>query len=134
MKITRAITAGIIVWILIFTTFSLLMLFPITKGNLILQGIIVGISMVPFTISGTKFYYQKGHQTHGLPLGLTIISTALLLDVLITVPFVEIPNNGSYATFFSNPILWFLVVENVTVVWFYWKRNISLPMDQLTKS
>jgi len=125
MKITRAVTTGIIVWILIFSTFSLLILFPLTQSNLILQGIIVGIAMVPFTILGTKYYYKNGANTNGFSLGLVVISTALILDVFITVPFVEIPSGGSYASFFTNPILWILVVENVVTVWAYWKVKIT---------
>lgn len=128
MKVTRAITAGIIVWILIFATFSLLILIPLTRDNLMLQSIIVGVIMIPSTILGAKFYYKKGAPTHGLYLGLTIIGTALLLDALITVPFVEIPNNGSYVTFFSNPTLWVLVLENVSIVWLYWKTSINLSV------
>ena len=54
-----------------------------------------------------------------------MVSTAILLDVIITVPLVEIPyNGGSYQAFFTNPLLWILVIENVAVVYFYWRLKV----------
>ncbi|MCC9071078.1 DUF5367 domain-containing protein [Flavobacterium sp. F-65] len=54
-----------------------------------------------------------------------IVTTALLLDALITAPFAIIPNHGSYHRFFTSKLLWILVAENLTIVYFYWKLKIK---------
>ncbi len=79
--------------------------------------------IVFFGILGAKLYYKKVLVTHGLFLGIAMSATALILDVLITVPFVEIPNGRSYYSFFSSPVLWFLAIINALSVYFYWKKK-----------
>lgn len=79
--------------------------------------------IVFFGILGAKIYYKKTLKTHGLLLGIAMSATALILDVLITVPFVEIPNGRSYYSFFSSPVLWLLATINALSVYFYWKKK-----------
>ncbi|MEZ0129588.1 DUF5367 family protein [Flavobacterium sp. LBUM151] len=41
----------------------------------------------------------------------------MILDALITVPFVEIPNGRNYYSFFSSPILWIFAGINIVTVY-----------------
>jgi len=125
MKIGRAILLGSMVWLFVITTFTVLSFIPGIKESEIQQGLVLGILLIPFASLGAAFYYKKGDNTNGFKLALVMVSTALLLDVLITVPLVEIPYNGSsYTIFFTNPLLWILVLENVAVVYFYWRLKV----------
>jgi hypothetical protein len=51
--------------------------------------------------------------------------TALVLDALITVPFVEIQNGRSYYSFFSSSIFWIFVDINSTTVYCFWRIKIK---------
>ncbi len=126
MKITRAILSGGVAWMCVFTTFIILSFIPGIKDSEVQQGFVIGILLIPFASIGAALYYKKGDNTNGFKVGLVMVFTALLLDVIITVPFVEIPyNGGSYFKFFTNPLLWFLVLENLAVVYFYWRLKVK---------
>lgn len=124
MNKIRAILTGSLVWLLVFTTFLVLAYLPRFKDSLDLQAFIVAILIIPFAILGASIYYKNGNKDHGLMVGIIMVITALLLDVLITVPFVVIPTGGSYHSFFTYPPLWVLVLINVLTTYFYWKRKI----------
>lgn len=98
---------------------------PLLKDYFLVQAAIVMALIVFYAIAGAKFYYQKKYNTNGFTLGLLMSVTALLLDVLITVPFVEIPNGRGYSSFFTSPILWVLAFINSFSVYLYWKRKIK---------
>jgi len=126
MKIVRASLIGSVVWTVIFCLFTLLSILPITKDSQTLQALIVGICIIPSAYIGAKIYYKNGNSGNGLIIGLIMVTTALILDALITVPLVEIPyNKGDYLTFFSSTILWFLVSINIVVIYYYWKTKIQ---------
>ncbi len=82
----------------------------------------VTIWIVFFAIGSAKFYYSKNYNMSGLQLGIIMSLTALFLDVLITVPFVEIPNGRSYESFFTSPVLWILALVNAFSV-FLWEKG-----------
>lgn len=125
MNKIRAILTGSLVWLLVFTAFAVLAYLPRFKDSLDLQASIVGILIIPFAILGASIYYKNGNKDHGLAVGSTMALTALLLDVLITVPFVVIPTGGSFQSFFTYPLLWVLVLINILTTYFYWKRKIA---------
>lgn len=129
MNIFRAIIAGAIVWAFVISTFVLLGFLPSVKDSLNLQGTIVGVLIVPFASLGAFLYYRNGNRDKGLPVSILMVATALLLDALVTVPFVEIPNGGSYQSFYSSPVLWILVAINVATVFLYWKKAVA-PQHQ----
>lgn len=125
MKHFRAISTGALVWLCVAISFAVLELVPQLKDSLNQQAFIVGILIVPFAIIGASLYYRNGNKENGLMLGLTMAFTALVLDVIITVPFIEVPKGGSYQSFFSYPALWLMVLINVTTVFFFWKLKIK---------
>ncbi|RED23682.1 hypothetical protein BD847_2745 [Flavobacterium cutihirudinis] len=128
MNYFRAILSGLIVWICVSLSFYILDQIPFIKEFFWLQSLIAMFGIIFFGILGAKIYYKKVSKTNGLLLGIAMSITALVLDILITVPFVEIPNGRSYYSFFSSPILWILATINVLSVYFYWKKKQnSLP-------
>lgn len=120
----RGIFSGIIVWLCISISFFVLEHIPVLKNSFLTQTAIVMVLTVLYAFTAARFYYKKRYKTNGLRLGIAISGTALLLDVLITVPFIEIPNRGSYGSFFSSPVLWLLALTNTFSVYFYWRKKV----------
>ncbi|SHH43000.1 DUF5367 family protein [Flavobacterium defluvii] len=123
MKYFRAIFSGILVWIAVSISFYLLEQILFVKDSFFWQSVMVTIFIVFFAIGSAKFYYLKNYKISGLQLGIIMSLTALLLDVIITVPFVEIPNGRSYETFFTSPVLWILAFVNAFSVFLWRKQN-----------
>jgi RsiW-degrading membrane proteinase PrsW (M82 family) len=125
MVFLRGIIAGIFVWSCVSLSFYILEKIPLFKDSFSAQALIVMICISLYAFLSAQFYYKKGYKTNGLIVGIIISGTAILLDVLITVPFVEIPNGRSYQSFFSSPVLWIMVLITVFTVYFYWKKKIK---------
>lgn len=125
MHYFRGIFSGIIVWLCISISFFVLEhIPPVLKNSFLTQAAIVMVLTVFYAFTAAGFYYKKRYKTNGLRLGIAISGTALLLDVLITVPFIEIPNGRSYGSFFSSPVLWFLALISTFSVYFYWRKKV----------
>lgn len=127
MKIGRAILAGGMMWIMVLTSFLMLSFVLGVKESEDRQVAIIAFFLVVYSSLTAAFYYKSGDNTNGALVGVVMSTVALLLDVTITVPFVEIPKGSSYVAFFSNPLLWVLVAENILFVYFYWKWKEVLP-------
>ncbi|UUF14276.1 MULTISPECIES: DUF5367 family protein [Flavobacterium] len=126
MKYIRAIFSGILVWFAVSFSFYILEQIPVVKDSFFWQSVIVAICIVFFAIGAAKFYYLKNYKMSGLKLGIIMSLTALFLDVIITVPFVEIPNGRSYESFFTSPVLWILAFVNAVSVFLWRKLNKNL--------
>ncbi len=129
MKIIRIILVATLVWLMVLSTFTLLGFIPGVKDSDTQQAIIVGLFIIPFAYFGAHLFYKKGEKTNGFIIGLVMAIIALILDAFITVPFVIIPGNGSYYTFYTNPLLWVLVIENISVIYFYWNTKVKKPLS-----
>jgi hypothetical protein len=125
MKHVRAIFIGAMVWVFIFTSFAILGFVPSIKDSITLQAIIICILIVPFALFGASIFYKNGNKENGMTIGIIMTLTALILDAMITVPFIEIPKGGSYQSFYSFPPLWLLVIINIVTVYFFWKLKIN---------
>ena len=125
MKIIRAIISGIIIWALIFLVFTVLSFVPLVKDSELQQNMLLWIILIPITILGVKFYYKKGFKTNGLLIGAIIVVTGLILDALITLPYVIIPNNGNYYDFYTSPFLLVTIIEIIIVTFLYSKSKVK---------
>ena len=125
MKITRAITSGIIIWVLVFITFAIMSFIPVIKNSELQQNLILYILLIPIVTFGAKHYYKKDKFTNGFTIGLIMSIVGLFLDTFITIPFVIIPHNGNYTSFFINPLLWITIIEFILIVYFYWKLKVN---------
>jgi hypothetical protein len=125
MNYIKILFSGIFVWLCISFSFYISEQIPILKNNFNTQILIILIISILCSITTTHFYYKYNSKTNGLILGIAISLTALILDVLITVPYVEIPNGRSYQSFFSSPLLWLLVFTNTITVFSFWKMKIK---------
>lgn len=126
MKYIRALFSGFLVWLSISISFFILEKIPILKDSFLIQAGIVMLLTIFYAIAAAKFYYRKKSNIKGLELGILMSGTALLLDIFITVPFVEIPNGRNYQSFFYSPVLWLLVFTNIMSVYLYWRNNTNV--------
>jgi hypothetical protein len=124
MNYSRAIVSGLIVWLCVSVSFYVLEHIPVINKSYNTQIIIIGLLILLYAWIAAGFYYKKGDKTPGLQVGIIISLTAILLDIAITVPLVEIPKGNSYQDFFSSPALWILSILNALTVFFYWKRTV----------
>ncbi|TDO83058.1 hypothetical protein EV143_102322 [Flavobacterium chryseum] len=100
MNYLKILLPGILVWISVSISFYILSFVPLVNSSLNLQAALVMMLLVFYANESAKFYYKTGRKTHGFVIGLIMSLTALLLDILITVPFIEIPN-GEIIKLFS---------------------------------
>ncbi|WP_125720319.1 DUF5367 family protein [Flavobacterium ustbae] len=126
MKYFRAILSGLILWICVAVSFFILEHTPVIKESLSMQTFIICILIVFYSLAGAAFYYKKGNTMPGFKVGLIMSLTAILMDILIFVPLVEIPKGNTYQDFFSNPLLWILATLNVAIVYLYWKKKFKI--------
>ncbi|WPP48798.1 DUF5367 family protein [Catalinimonas niigatensis] len=124
MNLVRAVLAGAVVWLCVLVTFAVLDMIPAVKGSPIILAAIAIILIIPFAAFGGSIYYKKGN-ANGLLVGLIMALTALVLDALVTVPIIEIPNGNTYEAFFTHPLLWLLVAVNITTAYMYWRLKIN---------
>lgn len=124
MKTFRIIAIGTLIWFLVFTSFAVLDALPSLNGNVDSQAFILSFFIVPFAIFGAYIYYKNGNHDHGIKTALIMGITALVLDALITVPLVEIPQGRSYQSFFSYPQLYLLVALNMLSIYLYWRIRV----------
>lgn len=126
MNIKRAITAGSLVWLGIFSLFAVFNYIPGIRDSVVIQGLLIGLAIIPMAWQGTALYYKKGAGGHGMTLALIMMAVAMALDAIITVPLIEIPLHGrDHYAFFTYPLLYILVAENILVIWLYWKLKIK---------
>jgi len=125
MKIIRAIASGIIIWVSIFAVFTVMSFIPVVKDSELQQNMLLWIVLIPITFFGVKFYYKNGFKTNGLLISMIIVITSLILDALITLPYVIIPNEGNHYDFFTSPFLLITILEIIIVTFFYWKSKVK---------
>lgn len=58
---------------------------------------------------------------------------AMVLDALITVPFLIMPYGGTYLSFFSDPGFWLIAVEYISVVAAYWQIEKAVERSRVSK-
>jgi hypothetical protein len=95
---------------------------------------VLSIFLIPAALLGTHIYYRKGHQTNGFVLGIFMFMIAMILDVLITVPFFIMPYGGSYKSFFIDLSFWLIAVEYISVVAAYWQIERAVERTRLSKN
>lgn len=124
MKVSRAVLSGVMIWLQIFTLFTAISFIPVLKESSYIQSIVIFAIVIPIVISGVWFYYRKEKSAKALHLALIIILTSLVLDAIITVPFIIIPEGGNYLSFFTDPNLLLLALEIVMISFAYYKFQI----------
>ena len=125
MDKVKAIIIGGYIWILGASFYTASYFIPFLDDLEVQANLVLAISLIPNAWLGASIYYRQGANTHGLKLGAIVVLTAILLDAIITVPYLIIPNGGSYQGFFGAPAFWLIVVEYLLIVFGYWYFKVN---------
>ena len=125
MDKVKAIIIGGFIWILGASFYTASYFIPFLDDLEVQANLVLAISLIPNAWLGASIYYRQGANTHGLKLGAIVVLTAILLDAIITVPYLIIPNGGSYQGFFGAPAFWLIVVEYLLIVFGYWYFKVN---------
>jgi len=108
MKTFRAVIIGVIIWIIGVAAFSLSFYVPILENLELQANLALFIVVIPLVWFGAQQYYKKDNKTHGMWVGITFFGVAAILDALITVPLLVVPQGGNHYIFFSDPGFWLI--------------------------
>ena len=111
MKWSRAISVGILVWILIFLEVSFFKLFLGLEGAQ--QLVIHYFFLLIFGLLAAWMYYRTRDHINGFLVGLSILLIGIIIDLIVTVPFF------TGLDFFLDPFLWAGFLELVVVIGLY---------------
>ena len=130
MSKVRAIIIGSLIWILGSSFYTASYFLPFLDDLELQANLVLAISIVPNAWLGARLYYRSGANMHGLKLGVIVLITSITLDAIITVPFLILPNGGSYQLFFGAPAFWLIAIEFLLIVFGYWlikvKQHVKL--------
>ena len=119
----RIVIIGISIWILGVSMYLLSYYIPILKNPEFQANLFLMLAVIPLVWFGTKIYYQKQSSPNGIILGLAFFTIAACLDALFTVPYLIIPNGGSYKDFFMDLGFWLIGMEFILVAIVYRSLN-----------
>ncbi len=131
MKTFRTLAIGGLIWFLGVLAYSLSFYLPILENVEQQANLTLFFAVIPLVWSGSWLYYRKGAQTHGLATGLAFFAMAALLDALITVPVLIVPNGGSYYDFFTDPGFWVIGAEFIGTTLVYWNFKVRKRTKEL---
>lgn len=120
MKIFRVITIGTLIWILGVSLYTLSFYVPIIEDPEQQANMVLFIAVLPLVWAGCRLYYKEDRNTNGYSVGQALFLTSAALDAIITVPFLIIPNGGSYYSFYTDIGFWVIAFEFIAVAILYW--------------
>lgn len=124
MKLTRAISIGILIWIIGVSLYASSFYVPLLEDAEQQANIWLSIVIVPVVWFGAKLYYRNSTNTHGFWVGLIFFTISGILDALITVPFTVLPYGSTYYDFFVDFGFWFIGLEFIITVILYWYTKV----------
>jgi len=131
MKYFRAISIGIIIWIIGVSVYNITLFIPILENSAEQANTTLFIAVIPLVWLGAKRYYEKENHTQGYRVGLTFFLIAAILDALITVPLFIIPNGGSHYKFFTDLGFWLIGAEFLAIATLYWYVKVHTKFSRI---
>ncbi|NER17791.1 DUF5367 family protein [Spongiivirga citrea] len=133
INIKGVVISGSIAWVLAVMAFVASYFVPILSDPDLQANWVLSVAIIPSACIGAYLYYQKGHKTNGFILGVAMFLVAMMLDALITVPFLIIPSGSDYISFFTDLGFWLIALEYVSVVVLYWHFKRTVDWKKMTK-
>jgi hypothetical protein len=125
MKQLRTIGIGILIWITGVSIYTLSFYIPILEDPEFQANILLSLGILPVVWFGAKQYYKTKSAAKGYWLGLAFFLTAAVLDALITVPLLIVPNGGTYHSFFTAAGFWLIGIEFIIMTTAYWYSRVQ---------
>jgi hypothetical protein len=125
MKQLRTVGLGVIIWITGVSIYAISFYIPILEDREFQANIFLSLGILPVVWFGAKQYYRTKSTTKGYWLGLAFFLTATVLDALVTVPFLIVPNGGTYYSFFTAAGFWLIGTEFILMTTAYWYTRVQ---------
>lgn len=119
MNTIKTILFGAAIWLGGVSIYTVSYFIPVLRDVELQANISLAIGLIPIAWFAAKFYFKKESLDHSIKAAITMLLTAIILDVLITVPFLIIPYGGSYQSFFTSFSFWLIATEYLTVILIY---------------
>lgn len=116
MQTIKVITLGVIIWVVAISVFSVSYYIPLINNLELQANIALAIALIPIVVLISRYYFLKNPNASGIKTAVLMLSTGIVLDACITVPFLIVPNGGSYQEFFISIAFWLIVVEYLVLV------------------
>lgn len=116
-----SVACAILVWTLGICFFLISYYLPILENATLQSNITLVLGIIPSACLGTYLFYKKSFLKPST-LALIFITTAVILDALITVPVFMIPAGSSHSEFFGDPMFYTIAVEFYFVVYYFGKH------------
>lgn len=116
MQTIKIITLGVIIWVVAISVFSVSYYIPLLNNLELQANIVLAIALIPIVGLISRYYFLKNSNASGIKTAVLMLSTGIILDACITVPFLIVPNGGSYQEFFISITFWLIVVEYLVLV------------------
>ncbi|NQX77948.1 hypothetical protein [Gilvibacter sp.] len=108
MKLTRILIVGLAIWLLGALSFVLAYMLPFMENRKLQANLgLIGI-LFPLVWNANRIYYKKSSAINGWILGTLFFLISGTMYALVTVPLLFIPEGGSYADFYGDPIFWLI--------------------------
>ncbi len=125
MRTVKAIVLGTFIWILGVSVYSFSYFISVLDDPELQANIFLAVAIIPIALIGSHFFYKKVSAMSGLKLSALVVLSAIFWDSVITVPFLIIPQGGSYKSFFLAPGFWLIALEYATLIWCFWKVKVG---------
>lgn len=125
MRMSNTIVIGTGIWGLGVSAYMASFLIPMMQDTALQANLVLLFSVIPLIFYGTKLYYKNGGILKGIYVGSIFFAVAAVLDALITVPFLVIPNGGNYIDFFFDHAFWGIGLLFLLIPTLYWYRNVK---------
>lgn len=116
MQTIKVITLGVIIWVIAISVFSVSYYIPLLNNLELQANIALAIALIPIVGLISRYYFLKNSNASGVKTAVLMLSTGIILDACITVPFLIVPNGGSYQEFFISITFWLIVMEYLLLV------------------
>lgn len=119
MNILKTILVGAAIWLGGVSIYTISYFIPILKDVELQANVSLAIGLIPIAWFAAKFYFKNESLDYSIKASISMLLTAIMLDVLITVPFLIIPFGGSYQSFFTDFSFWLIATEYLSVILIY---------------
>ena len=136
----KAAIGGILLWVLIFVTWSVIIFLPPFKdgANMMWQYIIHYVLLILWIWIIAKMYFAKNAASvkEGVMLGIFALIIGIILDAIITIPLFPV---GTHAEFFGQWEMWIGYIELIVLMAIFGsvmakQGNKAMPAPQAAQS
>lgn len=133
MKTLRTLAIGTLIWILGVSVYCLSFYTSFIEDLEQQANLVLSLAILPIVWMGCHLYHKKDITVYGFIPGLSFFVVSAIMDALITVPMIILPNGGSYYEFYTDLGFWVIGLEFVGVSMLYSFFQTDLKIKETDK-